>query len=302
MIDELWQDDWDKNGFQSSFFKALNERDISMMQYLAQNPKFVPNFGKTKWTASHTIAFGVCDDRMNSATRKDVLKQFFDQQKQNQFEFSRCGYLPIHLACKTNNVTVLQLIIDTIDKKDLTKLINHVTKDKYWKFTPLMIAIENNSIDCAKMLCNYNKTDLLKIKSRYPNYNSLQFACHYNNIDILKIMVNKIIKLDGNTIFTRKMIGEMIKMVKHGQSQNIINRGGSSHAYEECIEYISYIPNSNNQKVGVSTTTIAIQDTGNDSDEKGFDVRASRRKIAQIGNDTCRCCHSQLFLYFGRKK
>ena len=42
--------------------------------------------------------------------------------------------------------TVLQLIIDTVSEEDLGKLLNHVTQDKYWQFTPLMIAIENEAL------------------------------------------------------------------------------------------------------------------------------------------------------------
>ena len=299
MTDALWQDDWDKNGFQSSFLKALNAKDINMMQYLAANPKSVSNFGKTKWRASHTIAFGIRSHQMNVHRHRTIWKQFFIKQKLDQFHFSQCGYLPIHLACKTNNAAVLQLIIDTIDKKDLEKLLNHVKKDKYWQYTPLIIGIENDSIDCVKILCNFDEIDFLKIKARYPNYNSLQFACYCNNVNILKIIVSTIMKKVGQSIFTTEMIDEMLEITKRGR-----DRKDSSH--EQCIQYISTLTTTDHgvEKDSVVTSpTIAKSPTANssgitiviqqseDNDSRSnntvFDYRASRMKIVHSRHYTC---------------
>ena len=289
MIDSLWQDARDENGFQASFSKALNEKDVNMMQYLAENPKLVPNFGKTNWTASHTVAFGMRGYHMNFDARQDVWEQFFIKQKFNQFHLSQSGYLPIHLACKTNNVTVLKLIIDTIDRQDLTKLLNHVTKDKYWQFTPLMIAIENNGIDCVKMLCKFDEIDLLNIKARYPNYNSLQFACYYNNIDILKIIVYKIVNSNVNTIFTRKMIDEMIEIAKYAGNHNDL-----------CVEFLSQIVDNeakeDNEDVNIAVTATSpvasssmtmVIETADDPIKKSFDYKASRMKMITSDNYVC---------------
>ena len=52
--------------------------------------------------------------------------------------------------------------------------------------TPLMIAIQDQSIDCVNMLCKYDNIDILDCKSRYPKFNSLEFGCHYNNIENYK--------------------------------------------------------------------------------------------------------------------
>ena len=289
MIDALWQDEWDKNGFQSSFFEAINAQDINMMQYLAENPKSVLNFGQTKWNALHTISFGMRGHQINVHANEQVWKQLFIKQKDNQFQFSKCGYLPIHLACQTNNVTVLQLIIDSMDKTDLVKLLKQVTKNKYWQFTPLMIAIEKDSIDCVRILCNFDKIDL-NVRSRYPNYDALEFACYCNNINALKIILSKI---NNNDIFTPQKIQEMLEIAKCGST-----RVGSLH--KECIEFISSIvtattttkevhpPDKSNLSVFNDLTTIAT--TIGDSNNVVFDYRSSRKAIVNSTNYICDNC------------
>ena len=248
---------------------------MSMMQYWAENPKTVANFGKTKWTASHTIAFGIHSYQMKIGTHRALWKQFFFKQKSNQFHLSHCGYLPIHLACQTNNATVLQLIIDTVSKQNLGKLLNHATQDKYWQFTPLMIAIENDSIDCVNILCNCDEIDVLNIKARYPNYNALQFACYYNNVDVLKIIISKRILsdmnvMDASTIFTSKMIDEMLEIAKRGKDR------GSSH--EKMSEAITHM---------LDEFGMAVESSDDASISTGFDYRTSRMRIINPSDYVC---------------
>ena len=49
----------DSASFHSTFWKAVENHQIGMMQYLVENPSHVDKFHDLKWSCLHTIAYTV---------------------------------------------------------------------------------------------------------------------------------------------------------------------------------------------------------------------------------------------------
>ena len=204
----LWQGNWanntNKDNFVSTFRQALKSGDVGMMEYLGNKPPHISNFSQMEWSCLRTIAYGIHPILMIREEKllgkaATALEQLFVKHKLDLHKFSKYGYLPIHLACQTNNYMILTIIVKIWQQQSSENALHAPTTDKYWHHTPLIIAIKSNSIDCVALLCQHQCVvkNILKRKSRYPNYNAFEFACYYNNINILKILLSNIIK-NGN--------------------------------------------------------------------------------------------------------
>ena len=172
----------------------------------------------------------------------NTLKQLFIQRFSDLKQFGKGGSLPIHLACQMNNSRILRIIIDVaheaLSQKKFEQMMNQVTKDTYWEHTPLMVAIKNNSVDCIKILCQYDSVvqGILKYKARYPNYNAFEFACYYNNIGILKILSNccDLTQLHSS-------MSQLKQIIKYGISKRCIRDVG-------CIQFVDQLSNKAKSK------------------------------------------------------
>ena len=239
MIDGLWDDLWDENGFQSLFLTALQTDDVPMMEYLAGNPSNITNFNKSGWTATHSVAFAVKLEPKQFGDTLNALKQFFmiQQQQENLSSMSKSGNLPIHLACEGNNYFVLQVMIDNMDKQMKKQLLNQPKSDEYWEYTPLMIAITNNNVECVEILCKYDEIDIVSYKAKYPSFNALQFACWQNKSDILKILLYALWNRKTENVFNEKSIYSLIEIAKKGcKFEGVVQKqiNGNSNGVDEC--------------------------------------------------------------------
>ena len=198
----LVQGNWSENTtdsgfFHSAFWTFAEKSDIGMMHYLSEKPPGIDKFDRLGWTFAHTIAYAVHPDIIGEKATKDAantILQVFNQNQASLFKFDKSGNLPTHLACQVNNSLILKLIIQSIEIKSPHKLktiLNEARNDKYWKQTPLMIAIRSNSIDCIKILCKQDSVidSILHVKPRYQSHNALEFAYYSNNIGIFKLLL-----------------------------------------------------------------------------------------------------------------
>ena len=239
----MWQKAFqniDVESFQSTFWDCVENEQIGMMQYIAGKPSHIDKFDQVEWSCLHTIAYAVHPRLISdSVTRKQLntFEQLFKRHSNDLMQFSSGGNLPIHLACQMNNSLILKIIIDVakekLSKQQLEQMLTEPKRDKYWNLTPLMIAIQNNCIDCVKVLCTYECVivSLLSYKARYPNYNELEFACYYNNTDILKILFD----LCDPTEY----LSHLIKIAQNGLSNGCLD--------SKCIEFLNTL--TNNPKV-----------------------------------------------------
>ena len=240
----MWQEKQPDEFFLSTFRQSLKNGDIGMIEFLASKPPHISNFNQIEWSCLHTIAYVVHPATMRGLYATATLEQVFSKNKKSLDKFSKYGNLPIHLACQTNNVSILKIIIETAQqqlKEYLANMLNKPTKDKYRHNTPLIIAIKNNSVDCVKLLCQYDCVgkNILKYKSRYPNYNALEFACYYNNIDILKPLLSSIVKNNDKDELNliKKQLSTMLAIARKG----VIDRRLQS----SCVELLDQLSSLN---------------------------------------------------------
>ena len=283
----VFENDPDSNCFNSMFWDCVLAGDvIQMMPWVAETQHHIKKFGLLKWSSMHTIAYAAHLSFFTenvTPTHLVELKQIFGEHQEDLMKFSSGGSLAIHLACQMNNSLILKIILEVANEKfsqeQFTQMLNQLQKDKYWQYTPLMIAIKYDSIDCIKILCQYDciVSGILNIKSRYPNYNALEFACYYNNIDILEILINScdLKQLNSNSSeYLQHLIG-------------ITNYGSSKRCLEsECVEFLNDLSDKNNNHDDskqleplVNETTTSI----NDSQEKNI-----------LGSV---CCHNHPLLF-----
>ena len=237
IIHRLWQGAFDKGGFfHTTFWQCVEKDQIGMMEHIGETPSGIHKFDKLKWSCLHTI--GYCIDPylitgIVTSQHLNTLKKLFLQQFKDLLNFSHGGNLPIHLACQMNNVLILKIIIEVanekLSQKQFNEMLNQVKKDKYWNCTPLMIAIKNNSIDCVKLLCRYDCVvdGIFKHKSRYPSYNSFEFACYYNNVDILKMLYYL---CDLKQLDSKEYLAYLKKLASYGSSKRYLQ--------SKCIEFL----------------------------------------------------------------
>ena len=237
----LWQGVFDESDafFTSTFWSCVEKDQIEMMEYIGKT-----QLDTLKWSRLHIISYGIHPKLISMAYIKNVtvsqkhintLEKFFIKHFSDLIKFSDDGNLPIHLACQTNNLFILKIILSIANEKlsqqQFHEMLNQAKKDKYWKYTPLMIAIKNNCIDCVKLLCEYECVvdGIVKYKSRYPSYNSFEFACYYNNIDILKIFCN-VCDLKQLNLSSKEYISHLKKLVNDGSSKGYIG--------SKCVEFL----------------------------------------------------------------
>ena len=100
--------------------------------------------------------------------------------------------------CQLNNYQMLDLMLNEFNLKndEINKLINFKSHDKYWYYTPLMIATQNKNVECVKILCQFfDCIDILNYKARYPSdCNALELACIYPNPSILFLLFDSLLK------------------------------------------------------------------------------------------------------------
>ena len=136
------------------------------------------------------------DNSENWETRISILKFLVRRGydiKSDINTFNKDGYLPIHLACKSNNKQFLNFIIE--QQLCPTKMCNEKTENKQSQ-TPLAIAIQYDSIDCAKILLKDSdypsimKRDLNQPygKDAFP-CTLLEYAVHYNRPRMILLLV-----------------------------------------------------------------------------------------------------------------
>ena len=286
MLQPLWQGYWmhttNSDCFLSTFQQSLLDGDVGMMEYLGNKPPHIPKFDQIKWSCLHTIAYAIHpllklkDKEKKKQLEKltTTLQQLFVKHGADLRKFSKYGYLPIHLACQTNNYLILEMIIKILVKQSNENVLNTPTNDKHLRQTPLIIAIKNNSIDCVRLLCQqeYIVKNILKYKSRYPNYNAFEFACYYSNRAILKLLLSHIAK-NGNKnelslLQTQSPI--MIEIVNRG----VRNRG----MHSVCVELLS--TELSKEKLMVNTNDI------NDTSQIMIN-NASPKKESMIDIDNC---------------
>ena len=202
----MWKGNWrknsgqdDQNSFHSTFWDFASKGQIDMMQFFAEKPPSIDNFGQIKWTGQHTIAYAIdillIDQQHKESTETiiDSIKQLFVRQIDNLFKYSKMGNLPIHLACQTNNSSILTIMIDAVEQKSpqqLSIMLNQKKKDKYWQYTPLMVATKYNSTDCIKILCKQESVvkSLMETKARYPNLNANELLHYHSDIGGMKLL------------------------------------------------------------------------------------------------------------------
>ena len=225
--------------FTLTFWECVESDQIEMMEYIGEKPSGIDKFDQIKWSCLHTIAYCIHPELITHDVRTwhlSTLKTLFLLHFKDLMHFSTGGNLPVHLACQMNNSYILKIIIEVanekLSKQQFNEMLNQVKKDKYWNCTPLMIAIKTNSIDCVKILCQYNCVidGIFKYKSRYPNYNSLEFACYYNNVDILKIFCN-ICDLKQCNLNSKEYLSYLKNLAKHGASRGYLLR-------RNCAEFL----------------------------------------------------------------
>ena len=256
-----------------------------MMQYVAENPSNVDKFDQLEWSCVHTVAYAIHPQLLtNNVTQKQLntLKQLFMQKYNDLMRFGSDGNLPIHLACQMNNSLILQIIIDVakekFSKEQFKQMLNETKKDEYWNYTPLMIAIKNNSVDCVKILCNYDYVvnGILEYKSRYPNYNALEFACYYNNVDTVKILSNLVI--GSQQLNSKEYISHLMKIANYGLSKGYLD--------SKCIKFLNELSNN--------------YDTLTDFKEENVDVKGTRTGLMIQNNqdddqsDQLMCCNNHV--------
>ena len=265
IIHRLWQGTFEHSGgfFTSTFWECVESDQIEMMEYIGEKPSGMDKFDQLKWSCLHTVAYCIHPELMiKDAESKhlatDTLKKLFVKHFKDLMNFSIGGNLPIHLACQMNNSYILKIVIEVANEKlsqeQFNEMLNQVKKDKYWNYTPLMIAIKNNSIDCVKELCKYDCVidGILNYKSRYPHYNSFEFACYYNNIDILKIFCN-VCDLNKSKLNSKDYLLYLKKLANYGLSK-------LTHA-AGCIEFLDELSSSSIAKpkqviFGANTTDV----------------------------------------------
>ena len=250
IIHRLWQGVFDKEGrfFTSTFWEFVEKDEIGMMEYIGEKPSGIDKFDKLKWSCLHTVAYCIhpklismryTTDNYNVQQKHlNTLKTLFLQHFTDLMNFSNGGNLPIHLACQMNNVLILKIIIDVanekLSQKQFKEMLNQVKKDKYWNYTPLMVAIKNNSIGCIKLLCQHDcvVNGIFKYKSRYPNYDSFEFACYYNNVESLKILLY-VCDVSELTIklLSKEYISYLKRLANYGLSKGYILKS-------KCVEFV----------------------------------------------------------------
>ena len=316
MIDALWNDGWDDKGFQELFVTAAKTKDTSFMKYLTENSPFVPNFDKSGWNAAHTVAYAVKRQDFYSTEEWDVdaIRQLFIQEKINFFKYSATGNMPIHLACKTNNHLILEILIGTVDTSRKKQMINAVKQDVYWQYTPLMIAIINNSIECVRKLCNTKEVDVLTYKSKYPNYNALEMACYHNNLDIVKMLLLYLWRLNRNhNHFVSLDFRHLAKIAQKGLNWcGRIERNNSVDLDKQCIVFLT--KSSQSLKSYFEGVSKKMDDQSTNKDKKQFqqvysvnicvctfstsdsDQQESKmdKTIEKNANYKCKCCEKMI--------
>ena len=134
------------------------------------------------------------DDKMDMQTRLSVLTLLIRRGYNIESDidtFNKNGFLPIHLACETNNDEFLKFIVQyglcdnvMINEKTVTRK----------KQTPLGIAIQHESVDCIKFICKemqfvhehiikpFNQNDL------FP-FTPFEYAIFYDKPRMLKLFI-----------------------------------------------------------------------------------------------------------------
>ena len=78
---------------------------------------------------------------LNRATEKGDVEMIRYLAEKDDFNvYDKCGNLPIHVACCVHNLLLVEIIVDLVKSGQLKNCLNCSTKDKYWLYTPLMIA------------------------------------------------------------------------------------------------------------------------------------------------------------------
>ena len=227
----LWIDTWDHSGFQQTFWTAVDAGDIDMMHFVAEKGVNIANFERVKWTPAHTIAYSI--SRQNATeSQLSTLKNFFTKYSNYLTTLSISGNSPVHLACFVNNSQMLSIIMNIVITNtniDAKRILNQPKTDKYWEYNPLMIAIENESVDCVELLCNCDKIDIIKHKSKHKNINSLQFACLKNNFKIVKHILSRANK---NNDLNHQRVENLLDISKNGWN---------SFQQQKCVDLLSRV-------------------------------------------------------------
>ena len=285
----LWQGVFENETrfFHSMFWDSVENGQIDMMQYLSEKPPHINKFDQLEWTYAHTIAYCVHPKLRNDTpvtqNQLAVLKQLFMKHYNDLTKFSHGGNLPIHLACQMNNLAILEIIIEVANEKfpqeQFEDMLNTAKQDKYWQYTPLMIAIKHNSVDCVKILCQEDCVvdGILNATSRYPTYNSLEFACYYNNIDILEILCNlcDLEQLNSN----------LIAVAKYGSFKRCLR--------SNCYEFLNDLFNNNSKNDSNNTLGSKPSKSLSIDVPSYFDNDKDKNKLKLM------CCHKHLLSWPG---
>ena len=148
--------------------------------------------------------------------------------------YSNAGLNVLHMICRRNWIDCLVILKRTCDEYTYAIDWNSITNNRY-KTTPLMIAIENGSMDCIQFLLNnIPNIDIINIKSgdthkkqgkkgieiRYPAMTALEHAC-YHGWDVkmlnlfLQILTKRSIKI------TAEMVENLINVACNGKVSDI---------------------------------------------------------------------------------
>lgn len=106
------------------------------------------------------------------------------QDMKNTIRAEDQEYGPLHAAVLHGQLKELSDLLSLIIKSNLLKLINTTNQRKQ---TPVMVAVEENNVECLKLLCmakaNLNQTD-------YKENTALHTALKLNRNDCLKVLLS----------------------------------------------------------------------------------------------------------------
>ena len=180
-------------------------------------------------TAGHLAI--ICENSLGKMTTGDVVSlemikimaQYAENRSMaNIFDiYDKNGSFPIHSACtRGNNNANKSILLNWIINQDLKNCNVRKKHGKYRNYTPLMIAISQNNIDCVEVLCSYDNVDICDIKSKVGNcedhkateievheanngdydhedVSALYHTIYHQNIEALIILLSTILKRDN---------------------------------------------------------------------------------------------------------
>ena len=231
---------------------AIKHKNVQTIKYLLDNIYFIDRDQESKDNSNenkNTIKNEniLQQKNMKGKTAVDIIYQTNSKKGLEMYKAimqHQPQSVDIYNACKHKNWIILEQILkDNVnsDRATASQVFNINQQTGKYAQTPLMIAIENNSMECVNLLCENDNTDIDKLKESRYNFNALEYATWLRNAPILKILLKTLLKrenVDNEKSFEANILQK--KLIDFGRLLDLAKRS-KKHDFSGCCKFVEKI-------------------------------------------------------------